>query len=492
MNGLRLYHALVAAQGGRAVAARTHCHTYLSAQPLVICALHLANEPGAIIGLLYGVEADNPQVIALGNPLDRDLRFAELARVASYILRYLERFDVIRTETQIRRRGPRQGTERVRKIAEDCPQIIAPNRATTTWLGDVLGRSLRYLRPDVQGVDPLLPILGAHLTAFAQFARTPMSHLLVPASELLAQHWTTAQLSGETENLHTMLAWVAPPHGLTGREAARNAEAFPPAGPAPDAAFDEQLYPAIDAWKTAVNGGADLHDASQQMRSAVQTALLPAYRSCFAAVEAAHTLPPAAHTASRHERDCATWAWHLEAVNGGTRRFRRLPDALSASLLLERSENDAAEYARQQAVDDPAVVDELIADGEALAGRVIAVDLANRIGRAYRPRLRLRPDPAYPRAAGAVLYWTDRLQTTAEVVEVDDLTGEVTVQLSGGMGSGRPNPTQLPAIGAVAEFIPYGPGAYLPPTLPDKIPWTHQLPAPSVDSAVHTPVAQPS
>ena len=484
MNGLRLYDALVAAQTGQAVAARTRCHTYLSQQPLVICALHLANEPGAIIGLLYGTDPDDPQVIAMGNPLNRDLRFAELARAARYFLDYFQRFDVIRTEIQVRSGGPRRGTERVGKIAEDSPQIITPNRATAIWLGEVLGRSLRYLRPSEQGVDPLLPILGAHLTAFAQFARTPMSHLLVAANELLSQHWTTAQLPGETENLHTVLAWVTPSHGLTGREAARNAEALPPAGPAPEAAFDEQLYPAIDAWKSAVEGGADPHAASQRMRQAVETALMPAYGSCFAAVEAASTLQPAAHTETRHERDCATWAWHLEAVNGGTRLFRRLPDALSASRLLERSEIDTAEYARQQAVDDPAVVDELIADGEALSGRVIAVNLANRVGRAYRPRLRLLPDPAYPRAAGAVLYWADRLQTTAEVVEVDELTGEVTVQLSGGMGGGLPDRAQVPAIGTVAVFIPNGPGEYLPPTLPDTIPWTHKLPILSADSTI--------
>lgn len=478
---MRLYAALVAGQDGRAVPARARRHTHLSKSPLVVCALHLANEPGAIVGLLYGTDPNSPQVVAMGNPLNRDLRFAELSRAAADILGYLRRFEMVRSETQVRRSGPRQGTERVRRIAEDCPQIITPNRATASWLGDVLGRTLRYLRPEEQGVDPQLPILGAHLTAFAQSARTPMSHLLVPANELLSQHWITGQLPGETENLHTTLAWVRPPRGLTGREAARNAEALPPAGPAPDAMFDDQLYPAITAWRLAVEAGADPHDASHAMRRAVEDALLPAYRNCFAAVEMARSLPAASHTETRHQRDCATWAWHLEAVNGGARRFRRLLDALTASRLLERSESDTAEFAREQAVDDPAVVDELIAEGEAISGIVTAVDVDNRVGRAYRPRVRLLPSPSYPRAAGAVLYRADLLQTAAQVVEVDDDTGEVTLQLSGGMGRGRPNMQQLPAVGAVALFIPYGPGQYLPPTLPDTVPWTHLTAPPSTD-----------
>jgi hypothetical protein len=278
-----------------------------------------------------------------------------------------------------------------------------------------------------------------------------------------------------------MLAWVAPPHSSTGREAARIAEALPPAGPAPDAGFDGPLYRAIDAWKFAVDNGSDPHDASERMRQAVQAALLPAYQNCFNAVEAARTLPPAAHTVDRHTHDCETWAWHLGAVNAGARHFRRLLDALSASRLLERSETDTAEYARQQAVDDPAVVDELLADGEALSGRVIAVDLATRLGHAFRPQLRLLPDPAYPRAAGAVLYRADRLETTAEVIAVDEVTGEVRVQLSGGMGRGRPTLAQLPAVGTVAVFTPYGPRKFFPPTLPDTIPWTHQVPTPTAD-----------
>ncbi|MFD1211102.1 hypothetical protein ACFQ36_03465 [Arthrobacter sp. GCM10027362] len=486
MNSLRLYDSLRAAQTGLALPARTVCHTYLSKQPLIICALHLANEPGAIVGLLYGTEPDAPRVIAMGNPLNRDLRFAELARAATDIMGYLEQFSAIRTETSVRRGGPQRGTERRVETVDDCPQIITPNRATTTWLGDVLGRSLRYLRPDEQGVDPLLPILGAHLTAFAHSARTPLSHLLVPASELLSQHWTTAQLPGETENLHTMLAWISPPEGLTGREAARAAESLPPAGPEPDAAFDDQLYPAIDAWRAAVDAGADPHDASEQMRLAMHNVLLPAYQKCFAAVEVARSLPPAGHTASRHADDCKTWAWHLDSVTSGTRHFRRLLDPLGASRLLQRSETDTAEYARQQALDDPAVMDELLADGEALSGRVTFVDPTNRVGRAYRPLLRLRPDPPYPRAAGAALFRYDQPDTAAEVIEVDEHTGEVTLQLAGGMGRGQPAPAQLPAVGTVAVFTPYGRAPYFPSTLPDEIPWTHQVPTPPADPNAET------
>ncbi|MGY1883971.1 hypothetical protein ACI799_01540 [Blastococcus sp. SYSU DS0753] len=496
MNSNRLLDALRAADTGNAVPARSRCHTHLSREPLVITAYHLANEPGAPVGLLYGTDRDHPHVVAFGNPLNRDLRFAGLAEVARDVIGYLTRFGATTTRTYTPTRGPNAGQTRTTVLAVDTPQIVTPNSGTATWLGEVLGRSLRYLKPAEQNVDPLLPALGAYLTVFSQRSHDPLSHLLVVATQLLSEHWTTGQLSGETENLHALLGWIDPMAGETGRTSAAAVErGFLPVGPEPDAAFDPLLYPAIDAWRAGVAAGTDPVAASAQMREAIVTALLPGYQATFDALDVARALPPAAHTAARHEGDRQAWARLHGDVTGGTARFRRLLDALSGARLLQNNEKAVAEYARQTALDDRCVVDELIADGEATSGTVVAVDLSHRVGRRYRPRLQMQPDVGYLRAPGARLHVTGRPRMTADVVAVDPVTGIVTVELAGGMGNGQPAPSAVPAPGDLIELTPYGPEEFYPQTLPSALPWTHQLPAPVADPtagaagpAIPTPV----
>lgn len=474
MSTLDIYRGLCAAETGHAVPRRSVRHTHLGDSPLVMCALHLANEIGAVVGIVYGTERDAPQVVAVGNPLDRATRFPALVPVAEAIVEYVDLFRAVETRMRTPSRGRYAGRERAEVLALDTPQIVTPNAATRRWLGDVLSRSLRYLRADEQGVDPLLPLAGAHLTAITQEARSPLSAMAISATELLAAHWTTGQLKAETENLHSLLGWIAPPPGSTGRAEGLSAEATqPPAGPVPDVGFDGPLYAAVEDWRDAVAAGTDPVEASERMRAAVLSELRPAYNATFDALAVARELTPGAHDGERHAMDRRAWARHLERADGGQAFFRRLLDALSAARVLQRSEAGTQEYERQQALDDPEVMRELIVDGNALRGRVTAVDPDHRIGRRYRPRVTLEPRPPYLQASGARLTWAAQPATSAEVIEVDPAAGTVTVQLAGGMGRGRPRAQVLPSPESTALFSPYGVASYYPPTLPDRLPWTH-------------------
>lgn len=474
MSTLDIYRSLRAAEAGHAVPRRSVRHTHLSDAPMVICAYHLSNEVGAVVGIVYGTERDEPRVVAVGNPLNRAVRFPALIPLAEAIVAYVDRFRAVETVTRTPTRGRNAGRERSEVVALDTPQLVTPNAATRRWLGDVLSRSLRYLRTDEQGVDPALPLAGAHLTAITQEARSPLSAMAVSATELLAAHWATGQIATETENLHSLLGWIAPPEGLSGREAGLAAEtAHPPAGPVPNAEFDEPLYAALERWRSSVAAGADPVEASEPMRIAVLSALRPSYEATFDALNVARGLPPAEHDEVRHAQDRRAWARHLERVDRGEAFFRRLLDALNAARVLQRSEAGTREYTRQQALDDPEVMRGLLVDGDALRGRVIAADPDHRVGRSFRPRVTLAPRPLYPQAAGARLYWAAQPGTSAEVVEVDAVAGTVTVQLAGGMGRGRPSPDALPGVGATVLFSPHGPASYFPATLPDRLPWTH-------------------
>src|SRR5213075_1020530 len=100
-------------------------------------------------------------------------------------------------------------------------------------------------------VPPAVPELGRWLTFLGERAEHPGSCLLLAATDVLGAHWATGQSAVEDQNLAALLGWIDPPAGLTGAAAAAAAEdpvAWPPAGPATDPTFDnEVLAPLIRA-----------------------------------------------------------------------------------------------------------------------------------------------------------------------------------------------------------------------------------------------------
>ncbi|MFR9802549.1 hypothetical protein ACL02T_09635 [Pseudonocardia sp. RS010] len=471
MNTMKLLRQLHAADTGHAVPNRSKRHAHLADEPLIVCAYHLANEPGALIGLVYGTDPAAPHVVAMGNPLNRDVRFAALADFARDALAYLDPY----TGYEVVRPSPR--SNRATAIAYDTPQIVTPNTATAAWLGDVLARSIRYLRPDEQNVDPALPLLGAHLTAMTQAAHSPLSSLVASATNLLSSHWVTGQLGGETEILPTILRWITPVAGLTGRESAAIAEqGTPPAGPVPGIEFDDALYRAWDQWSAQTAAGLNPLEASEAMRAALLAALVPTYAATFEALELLRGLPPATSDAARHEIDREAWGRHCQRAQGGNARFRALLDPLTAARIMQDSETQLATYTRQQVLDDPLALEELVFTSDAVQGEVLAVNPDIRDGRAWTPLITVLTAVPYENAPGARLYPTTNDRQSAEVIAVDGDT--VTLKLRGGMGQGRPTPDRLPVIGQSLTFIALEAQQFRGRTLPRQLPWTHRTPEP--------------
>ena len=126
-----------------------------------------------------------------------------------------------------------------------------PNLATIGFLR-LLGRSTRFRRPNGEyAVDPAVPVLGRWLTFLAERAEVPGSCLLLAATQALALHWASGQSQVEDQNLAALMGWIDPPAGLDrprGGAAAEDPLTWPPAGPATDPTFDnEVLAPLIRA-----------------------------------------------------------------------------------------------------------------------------------------------------------------------------------------------------------------------------------------------------
>ena len=319
-----------------------------------------------------------------------------------------------------------------------------PNPASIGFVR-LLGRSTRFRRPDGEyAVDPAVPVLGRWLTFFAERAEVPGSCLLLAATQALALHWASGQSAVEDLNLATQLAWINPPAGLTGAEAALAAEdplTWPPAGPATDPTFDnEVLAPLIRACSRPGISTRRREAAETDLRKELAGQLTPTWNLMWRTVELLRALPPGRTVAGRWESDRDAFTRYCEHLRDGGPPQPRRDSAVAAAGRLNSLERSNASYAAQRAFDDPLVLAQYRLTGEAFGGVVTAAE-PDRVD-ASGKRRKLRPmitvateDPVRIEAGAAVISPTRPMQS-ARVMSVSALTASTSVvlELSGGMG----------------------------------------------------------
>ncbi|WP_349876274.1 hypothetical protein ABIH81_19255 [Micromonospora sp. HUAS YX12] len=457
------YLGLRAVALGRAVPRATRRHVHLAAEPLVVVGYHMPGDPGAPIGLIYGNHRNGARTAVVGEPRNGKLRFTQLADFAMDLNGYFGRYIQGVPSRSARR------TASARQMPP-APQLILPNAATAQWLCDVMGRRLRTL--DIEGeyaVHPALPNIGAHLSFFAS-QRVPGSSLVLPLTDLLSQHWTTGQLDALDADLAVQLAWIDNPAGI------EEAQRALPAGPVPDGGWEEKdLSDAIKAFQRLSDSGSNITRASEPMKITVEAALHPAWQACWDAVELLHRLPVADSVQDRWEMDRYQWHRHAERVRANNAYFSRRPQELQVMRLLTRLERLTANLTRDMALDDPLVMANYIASGDALSGEITRRDAAGN-----RPSLSLRPDMPFRRPVGTELHWfaepvrrpdgLTRPMVTVEVTSADETNVELRV-VRGAVRQDRRR--LLPQIGDRVVFSQFGRREFRRDTLPAELPWTH-------------------
>ncbi|OIJ62837.1 hypothetical protein [Streptomyces mangrovisoli] len=510
-----------AVRAGQAQPAATVCHRRLSARPLVFVPLTTAGEAGAPLGALVGTDPDAPRLLVVAQPRDRDLRFAFLAELADVVLPYIDGFaaDVEaaeRTETD-----PETG-KRIKVEAElcaDAPQLIVPSRAGIDFVR-LLGRSMRFRRTAEQDPEtpypapPRVPLLGRWLTHFGERARVPGSSLLLALTDVLGLHWTTGQSSLEDQHLGALLAWIAPPDGLSGARAALRAELArgaddqllcPPAGPATDPAFDNRLLaPAIERYDRARTALAaaedgleaddrlgDLTNAEKAVRDLVESRTLPTWQAVWRGLDLLRELPEGAHVADRWTRDRWSFTAHRDRVAAGEPPQPRRDDAVTAANKLASREREQARLDAQEALDDPLVMAGRRLAGEAFAGEVVDVVMAYSESKrpSPRPLITVRTADRPHLGERAKVYRSlDGRPQTAEFVGTQDAGDDavLVLRIVDKMGRGKePEAGSVPERGdrlcfTLFEHDQRG-GAKLPD--PEHTPWTHGGP-PGEEAAV--------
>jgi hypothetical protein len=464
MSTLTALARVGAVAAGRAQPIAMVRHVHVHDRPLVFIPLALAGEANAPLAALVGDDRDAPRLLVVPQPRNRDQRFAFAAALASVFVPYVNSFTG-RAETVLVDRGR---DSRVRYA--DAPQMLVPNAAGVRFVR-LLGRSTRFRRTYGEyAVDASVPVLGRWLTFFAERTEHPGSCLLLAATDALTLHWATGQSLVEDQNLAALLGWIAPPDGLTGREAAIRAEdplVWPPAGPATDPTFDNEVLAPL-----AESGNLPALEA------AVATQLEPTWALMWQAVDLLRALPAGGRVAARWDADKDAYTSYVEYVRDSGLPQPRRDSAVAAAQRLSWLERAQASYAAQRALDDPLVLAEYRLTGEAFAGTVTAADPTRVVGtgrsRKLRPHITVTTFDPVRLAPGSTVTSPARPGQVATILQIGG--GEVTLELAGGMGRAlTPAPGTVPELGERVSYSSlaesYRPADSFPPR--EDTPWTH-------------------
>ncbi|MFG2878355.1 hypothetical protein ACGFYU_25690 [Streptomyces sp. NPDC048337] len=516
MSLLSTLARLEALRAGRAQPLATVRHRHLSERPLVFVPLTTAGEAGAPLGALVGTDPREPRLLVVPQPRDRDLRWSFLADLADEVLPYVDAYG---DEVELVERSeadPETG-KRVKVEAElclDAPQLIVPSRAGIEYVR-LLGRSMRFRRTaeeDPENPYPAparVPMLGRWFTHLAERSRVPGSSMLLSATDLLSRHWATGQSNLEDQHLGALLAWISPPEGASGAEAALRAELardrdgsllVPPAGPATDPAFDNGLLaPAVARYDAARS--ADPRDeralarAEAEVRALVAAQMRPTWEAVWRSVDLLRALPPGERAEERWTRDRWSYTGHRDRVRAGEPPQPRRDDAVTAAQKLATRETEQVRLDAQEALDDPLVMAGRRLAGEAFAGEVTEVVMEWTESKRPSPRplvtVATEDRPQLAEDGGGKVYRSlDGRPQSARFVRFEE-DGGLVLRLLDKMGRGRdPEPGSVPEKGDRVCWTLFEHDARGGPKLPDpeNTPWTHGGP-PGSAAAIPLPDA---
>jgi|SRR5580658_615145 hypothetical protein len=484
MSALTAFARAQAVSDGVAQPVSTVRHVHIADRPLVLVALTLAGEANAPLAVMAGDDPESAELLVVSQPRNRDQRFAFAARLASIVVGYIDSYRSL-TETV------RSGRDGERQRLAAAPQILVPNPATAAFVR-LLGRSTRLRRPDGEhAVDPAVPVLGRWLTFLAERNEVPGSCLLLAMTQALALHWASGQSAVEDLNLAALMGWIDPPAGVTGLEAALAAEdplAWPPAGPATDPVFDNEVLARLitECSRPGVSA-ARQQIAVLNMQNALRGQLVPTWNLMWRSVTLLRSLPAGAHVAARWDSDRDAFTSYCEHLRDGGPPQPRRDSAVAAASRLNSLERAQASYAAQRAFDDPLVLAQYRLTGEAFGGLVTAAD-PDRLDtsssrRKLRPLITLSTQDPLRIEAGDTVISPARPSQSAVVISVSADAGGalVVLELTGGMGRAlKAAPGSVPAIGERLCYTTlsdrFQPRGSFPAR--EDTPWTHGGPPP--------------
>ena len=468
------YLAVEAAEAGRAVEQTRVRHTHLTDYPIGIVLFHPAAEPFAPAAIAYGTGPDDRHEMLCRDPRNRQLLFDALMPFADWFNTVFE----LPGDTRIE-------DEHGRELAAGIPQVVVANPGTWTALG-MLGRRLAYLG-DIDGQPPpqQLVTLGQHLQ-FLIRRDTDGQQVTVPLTALLNDHWATPLSDEESLSLPALDAWVDPPTGQTGWEAAWAAEVLP-MGPLAAATSDAQLDRLLGERRDAQDGSRKAKEADRDIARLLSGWLDAPWHLLWRCVEREREQPEAAHVQRRVQSDIGAYTAHLDwqIRAGGLRRTRHT--VKQAAGARNEYERDTQQLEYERAIDDPLCLIPHLLDGKGFTGTVVDSDEDHhRIpsgGKrmSHRPLLVIDADREIFLSTESKLTWPAGPSQPWVVDKISN--GGTRVMLYRDKGTAPPPGERLaPVVGERVAFTTLTPPSSYRVQLADDPPWTH-VPVTAVEPA---------
>jgi hypothetical protein len=468
MNHLDIALAARAHRCGHALRTALHCHRRLRPQPLAIVLYQLGAEPFAAAALGWGEHHDGLTFRVAGEPRNRDLAFAPLLEFAHW---FNARFEAPSADRETITRGEYTSTR-----ARSAPQVLVVNRATANML-DRLGRRLAYLpTTGPRPADEALVRLGRHLRFLANHVWVPGQQLLVPLTDLLNDHWMTSQSELERQSLAALDAFIEPPPGVHGLDAAARVE-DDSIGPVPAGEDDERLAPLVEHFNK-LRGDRTAPAVVKPLLAPIEDHYRPLVRRTWDLLwrcrDREALVAEAPSVGRRWADDREAYTLHMDwMARGGLRRTRHTPR--QAAMTLRQLEEAQHLLEAEEACDDPVRMIPCLLQQKAVSGQVVGIDRTYRElatkRMVARPLVTLRsPDPCLM-PLGKELWWSEQPGGREYVLHAIKATDEgwlVTLKLMTGSAA------ELPAVGSTACFSVHNtrPAPFL--TLPKADPWTHR------------------
>jgi hypothetical protein len=470
MNHLDVSLAARVHRSGRALRTAKFRHRRLLPRPLAVVLYQLGAEPFSAAAIGWGDRQERLTFRVAGEPRNRDLAFALLLEFAHW---FNHRFEAPAADRETISRGDYTFSR-----SRSAPQVLVANSATAKML-DRLGRRLAYLPTDgPRPADEALVRLGRHLRFLSNHAWVPGQQLLVSLTDLLNDHWITSQSEVERQSLAALDAFIDPPDGVHGFDAAARVEDNS-IGPVPVGEDDERLAPLVERFNK-LRSDRTTPTVVKPLLGPIEDHYRPLVRRVWDLLwrcrdrEAKFT--EAASVVRRWVEDRETYTAHMNwMARSGLRRTRQTPR--QAAMTLRELEEAQRLLEAEEACDDPLRMIPYLLQHKAVCGRVVAVDREHRELATRRlvprPLVTLRsPDPCLM-PLGKELWWSVRPEGREYVVHAIDPAPDgwllVTLKLMTGITA-----AELPAVGSEACFSVHNTRPAPPLTLPRTEPWTHR------------------
>lgn len=461
---------------GRAVRTANFRHRHLVAKPAVVLPFQIGGESFALAAVAWGFSPSDLNVLVVPDPRERELFYRRMTVFAAWFDRLFQDHGEEREERTTRRHVTISTTR-------SAPQLVVPNSASAQLLARV-GRRLAYLDRSPLPVDPVLIAAGRHLLFLRDHLRMSGQQLIVALTDLLASHWATPQTPAERLLLPSLAAWIDPPEGMHGFEAAQAAEVGFVVGPVPSGDDDATLFPLVASYRQAAKDGNDRARAHAERAIAQhwQGLLVPAWDLCWKLISLERTWREAPSTDRRWAEDRAAFTRHIDWHRSvGHRRVR--PTSRQAAIAQYRLESAASLLEAEEAIDDPLRMIAYVLRDEAIMGEVVRVDPVHRETtsngqvRTY-PLITIASNEPCVMPLGKELWWSGDPGgsgwTVRQITPPALVDGRWHITLRRVKSS--TSRSRLPAVESPTAFSILNTNA-IPPNFPAEsdIPWTHRL-----------------